>query len=317
MKTRFMLSTAMTAAEQAAGRYLRAPDGHPEAGVVTVDVPEPPAAPPEQKTIEQQYDEEFGSVETDTSGEGDGDGGEAVEESTEEPPKPEGVPDAAKELDELKARNLQLERDLEEARRAPQPKETPKEELSNESTEVKAPDPKDYEFGAADEKFIADTASFHAEQRFNELQEAKQVEARIEAIETSWKGAIETDAVKEQYPDFDELVTKGADEKAWACSPTMAVLIKQSEVGPHVAYELASNAEESRRIAALEPHDQLLEFGRLEGRAMARAEFAATPTPTQKRVPSAPPPPVNRSRGNGGQYATAQDAMYDKMLNEF
>src|SRR5262245_17675185 len=115
MKTRFMISTAMTPAEQAAGRYLRAPDGHPEAGVVAVDVPEPapdPAPAPSAKTTDEQYDEEFGSVEPDASDEGDGDeGGEEGDES-DDPPEPEGAPNQ-KELDELKARNLQLERDLE------------------------------------------------------------------------------------------------------------------------------------------------------------------------------------------------------------
>lgn len=319
MRTRFMLSSAMTAAEQAAGRYLRAPDGHPDAGVVTVDVPEtPPAAPPaaeEAKTIEQQYDEEFGSVEADTSDEGDGDDtGEEGAEAPEPPEEPEGAPES-KELDELKARNLQLEGALEEARKGKAP-EAPVEE-QKESPEVKAPDPADYEFGASDEKFIADNARWHAEQRFNELQEAKQVEEQIAAVETKWKDTIGSDAIKEAYPDFDELVTKGADEKKWACSPTMAILIKNSDVGAHVAHALASNAEESRRIAALDPHQQLLEFGRLEGRAQARAELAAAPPPPQKRQTNAPPPPAARSRGNGGQYATAQDALYDKMLSEF
>jgi hypothetical protein len=327
MKTRLMISSAMTPVEMAAGRFLRAPDGHPEGGAVMVDVPEtppaetPPAAPTDAgKSIEDLYDQEFGGAGPDAP-EGEGDDGEEGEEEPNDPPEPEGAPKEEKtpsELEERDNRIRQLERELEEARKAaPKPQETPK--VEDGPAEAKAPDPADYEFGAADEKFIADHARWHADQRFRELQETAAVEAKIEAMETKWKGAIDTDDIKEAYPDFDEKVTKGADRKDWFCSPTMAVLIKNSDVGPHVAYELASNAAESKRLASLSPEEQLLEFGRLEGRALAKRELAASAAsePAPKRTTNAPPPPDARSRGNGGKFASPQDALYDKMLTEF
>lgn len=319
MKTRLMISSAMTPAEQAAGRFMRAPDGHPEDGAVMIEVPDSPPAeskdePSTEKSVDDQYNEEFGSVEPDADDNVDGDDGKEPSEKKEPEPEPEGVA-LQRRLDELEQAKLQLERELEEVRRA-KPTEAPKEEQV--SQEVKAPNPADYEFGAADERFIADNARWHAEQRFNELEAAKQFEAEVEKVESKWKQASSGDDIKETYPDFEEKVIKGADRKDWFCSPAMALLIKNSDAGPHVAYELASNAEESKRIAALPPHEQLLEFGRLEGRAMARRELAAAAPPAPaKRATSAPTPPAARSRGNGGQFASPQDALYDKMLSEF
>jgi len=326
MKTRLMITSAMTPAEQRVGRYMRAPDAHPDGGVAVAEPPTPveeaaPAAPP-AKSTDDLYDEEFGGG-SDEDGD-DEDGGEGDEEDNEEdedeaaepvkePPVKQPAP-VEERIGELTAELRETQRQLAEEKRlredAAKPKDTPAEEAK------KAPDPADYEFGEADAKFIAASARWHADQRFDERQEMADREAMIAEIETGWKGAISEPSVAEQYPDFEEKVTKGADRKDWACTPVMAVLIKRSDVGVHVAYDLASNADESRRIAALSPEQQLYEIGRIEGRVSA-ALTAKGAEPAPKRATNAPSPPEARSRGAGGKFATDGDALYDKMLREF
>jgi hypothetical protein len=131
-------------------------------------------------------------------------------------------------------------------------------------------------------------------------------------MEVKWSERVTSAA--EKYPDFAEKVTKGADNNAWACPPVVALGIKASEYGPDVAYHLATNVEESRRIASMHPLEQAREFGRLE----ARFELAAKQTeqPKPKTVTQAAPPPSVQARGAGGKFAVSADtedfAAFDK-----
>jgi hypothetical protein len=315
-----MISASMTPIEAKMGRYMRAPD-HDASSAPMIEIDETPTnapavpAAPVGKTTDDLYDEEYGGTVEEASSEEP----EVLEltEEVKEEAKPEAKPenDVQKRIDQLTAELRETQRQLAEASRPREQnsKPTGAEEPKGDG----APNPEDYDFGKADDKFIADWARWNADQRFNERAEQVRVEQQIEAIETSWKGALEAPEVVEAYPDFDEKVTKGADRQEWACSLPMAVLIKRSDVGPDIAYELASNPDESRRIASLSLEEQLLEFGRLEGRASALKGTARSAAPAPKKVPSsAPPPPANRSRGSGGKFANPQDALYDRMLSE-
>jgi hypothetical protein len=102
----------------------------------------------------------------------------------------------------------------------------------------------------------------------------------------------------------------------------MALAIKSSPVGPHVAYELAKNPTEAARIAKLIPVEQAFELGKLEGRHAARVAgkkaVVEEPAPVPAKVASsAPPPPQHRSRGSGGQYVSEIGGLQDRMLKEF
>lgn len=321
----------MTAMERAAGRFLRAPDGHPEGGVVDVTAPTPapdaaeePAPLPINHDIptstEDAYDKEFEGVTLDDTppegqGEEEPEDGETLPEGEAEQP---GAPEEEKTAEQIRIE--ELERELAELRR-PKKEEKPTEQPEPEAVEDKAPNPDDYEFGKADDKFIEDLARWSARQEHAVLRKQESLEAELNTIETGWKGAITAPEIAEQYPDFHEKVTVGAENQTWDCSVPMALLIKNSDVGPHIAYELASNPTEATRLSKLAPQELLLEFGRIEGRHMAKAEAspapAPNPTPAPKRETAAPKPPANRSRGAGGQFETEQGAMYDRMLKEF
>lgn len=248
--------------------------------------------------------------------------GETGAEGEGDKPKPEAKPEGAsveERIGELTAARREAERVAAEARReaddlrrryepAPQPE--------GQNGEDQAPDPTKYEYGEADPKFIADTARFHAREEFAQQTQQAEVRAQIADMEAQWTGKIADPEVVTKYPDFDEKVTKGAEAGSWDCSPLMAIGIKQSSVGPDVAYHLATNPADATRISKLTPMEQALEFGRLEGRFMAAPKTATTPPVTPSK---APPPPAARARGAGGQFAVASDtddfASFDKMAD--
>lgn len=88
-------------------------------------------------------------------------------------------------------------------------------------------------------------------------------------------------AAKQAHPDFDSVVR----DPNLPITPLMADLIRESEVGPEVAYHLGTNREEARRIANLPPHQQAKAFGVLE------AKLVPQPAQTTSNKPIPPNPP--------------------------
>lgn len=322
MKTQLMLGGAfggMTANERRLGRFIRDGEGHPAPVAPATPAATPPATDPSESddfsafesNVDDAGDDDdngSGSVEPAPSGNDDGD--------AEEPPAPQDPEGASvqKRIDELTAARREAERDAAEARReleqlrAHQP---PKKEDTR--SEGEAPNPDDYEFGEADSRFIADTATFYANQAYERRAREAEATAQLREVESRWAGAISNEEIVQQYPDFQEKVTEGANKGSWDCSPLMALMIKSSDVGPHIAYHLASNAAESKRIAGMVPIEQALEIGRLEGRLAAEK---SAKSPAAPRVASNAPPPPQRTRGAGGKFAVEADtddfAAFDK-----
>lgn len=331
---------AMTATERRVGRYLRSPDGHPDAAPTPAADP----APAEEQgpiTVEQMEAEfadpndaanPMGDVEPKhptTEPEAD----EAGEHGPEGEPAPEDKGNSAEErINEQTQARREAERQAAEARReaddlrqrieALEGKVKPTSE--NVPAEDNEPNPADYEFGEADPQFTRDLARYEARQEYQAAERRATVTRELANLEQKWVTNTTSDEIKERYPDFDVKVNKGAESNAWACPPLIALGIKDSDVGADVAYHLADNAEESRRIAKLTPIEQAREFGRLEGkflrerddRAAAAAEAAKTPAP---KVSAAPEPPQSRSRGAGGKFTVDADtddfASFEKMAD--
>lgn len=353
-KTMFMAGAAlgaMTAAERQMGRYMRSPDAHPEPAAPAAEAPaEPapapaaePAPPAKPQTTDDLYDAEFGSAKFGEE-EGDAEPPAPAEpsEPEAEPAKPEGADDQQPKPGDpvkpsLEDRLAAAEAAAEEARREarelreqlqPKPKteeQAPKQEASPEDGR---PDPDDYEFGEADSAYITKLAEWTAEKRFEALMadrdQKTQQQADYADMQSNWEQQISAPEVAEQYPDFQQKVVEGADRGDWHCSPVMTVTIKSSPVARDIAYDLASNAAESKRIAALHPNEQILEIGRLEGKHLylaSQRQAAADPTPTPAPAPvkpsNAPNPPPARARGAGGKFETELDQTYDRMLTEF
>lgn len=206
----------------------------------------------------------------DTSGE------DATAATDEQAPKPK--PTAKDRIDELTAKRREAEREAEywkaKALQAPTTPAT----APQAAPEEQEPNPQDYEHGELDAGFIRDHATFHATKAFEARLEKLNQERSAQAAQTAWQAKEQ--AALTRLPDYEDKVSRGQ----WACSQDMATAIKESDVGPDLAYHLASNPDEARRIAALSPHSQIREIGRLE------AQLTPASRPQAKVVTDAPDP---------------------------
>lgn len=243
----------------------------------------------------------------------DGDGEDDGVDAAEEEPQPRKGKTAKERIQELNAKAREKEREAEYWRGVAEGRIKPQAEAEPEAAAVPepnaGPDPADFEYGESDPKYILARAKFEARQEYEEQRERESIEREIAELETGWKSRVET--AKETYPDFDEKVTARAERGEWPCPPLIALGIKQSEVGDHVAYHLATNLEEATRIAALPDILQAREFGRLEGK------FLNAPQAPARKVTKAPEPPTTLSRGTSGRFENPERSLYRKMLQEF
>lgn len=168
-----------------------------------------------------------------------------------------------------------------------------------------APDPANYEFGEADTKFIADNAVFQAKNAVREEFAAREAAAtqtaQVKELETKQETIFT--AGKEKYPDFEEKVIKGAETKAFPCGKVATLAVLHSPIGQEIAYYLATNVDDAKRIDALSPLEQAREMGKIEARLEAKLPSQAAPV----RTTAAPAPPLHRARGEGGKFAVPDD----------
>lgn len=334
LKSQLLASGAfggMTANEQRLGRFIRDGEGHPApaappAAPAADDFevePAPPAKGPNDFDIKDFTSETVGS-DTPPSGEA----------SQSEPPSDEeaGAPEEQdNKPDELVAARAEADRRVAEAQRRADEAIARAEKAEREAESLRkpkgteegardpdaAPNPDDYEFGEADSRYLSDFADWKVDQRFKQREAEQSMKADVERLEQGWQAAISSEDVTAKYPDFAEKVTKGAETEAWKCSVATAILIKDSAVGPDIAYHLASNPEEAARIASLDVPSQVQEISRLEGRFMYVRDNPGGASPTPKLASDAPTPPAARTRGAGGKFDTSERSMYRKMLQEF
>lgn len=139
------------------------------------------------------------------------------------------------------------------------------------------PNSLDYEEGIAER-----VAQRH---RQEQADTAKEAAAQLAAEAFNYRETI----AREKFADYD-VVTRNPNV---AITPAMAEVIRDSDVGPDVAYHLGKNPAEAARIAALPPARQAAELGRLEAKITA-----PKPLPPQ---PPAPVQPVNAIAAGGSK----------------
>lgn len=204
----------------------------------------------------------------------DDDNGEESTAETSEPKKPaKGV---QKRLDELTRLRHDAERDRDYWRELAMASHKPTPQPTPQHTEGP---PREDQFADWDEYQQA-LIDYRVEQR---LQAVKEQEQRSSVLRTYEERAAK---LREAKPDYDSVVT----DPSLTITPLMAEVIRESEVGPEVAYHLGTNRSEAKRIAALPPHRQAAELGRLEVKLTLEA---AKPTPAPPRpIPPSPPQTV-------------------------
>lgn len=125
--------------------------------------------------------------------------------------------------------------------------------------------------------YVEDLAKYKAHQ----IVEEDKVKAKQSQIEDAY--ADREEAFREKVSDFKQVVAKHPKDGGPAISDVMFAAIKESELGPEIAYHLGKNPEESYRIYGLSTVAQAKEIGKLE------AKLANNP-PEVKKVSNAPEP---------------------------
>ena len=130
------------------------------------------------------------------------------------------------------------------------------------------------------EDYMAARVAYEAEKVVDgRLSKAQQMEAERRAqyeqhrVMSSWQDRQV--AAIEKYADFEEVV----GESDVPISREMGQAIVESDVGTDIAYYLAQNPDEAKRIASLSPIRQIAEIGKLEDRVSKPAAKALTKAP--------------------------------------
>jgi hypothetical protein len=198
-------------------------------------------------------------------------------------------------------------------------------EAAKDGAKTGEPDPKDFEFGELDSRYIRALSRYDAEQALVAHEAKKtttqQTAAQREAAEKFQElKAVFEDAGNEKYPDFEEVVMEGARNKAWALSDDLGALLFESEHGSDIAYMLASDTKLAQKVYAMPVLKQAAWLGKEEAKlsagsgAKAKTDDAET-DPEGKAKPAAAasakvskaPAPINRARGQGSASQTSGD----------
>jgi hypothetical protein len=180
--------------------------------------------------------------------------------------------------------------------------ERAEKEASELRAKLKAPDPNQYDDNA---KYTADLLAHQLDEREVKRADRTAQEAtdeKLEAVKEAWQTRVAD--FKEQAPDFEEVVYSDKVQM----SRETGVLIGEMEDGPQVAYFLAKNAAEARRIDRLPERVKAIELGKLAGKLSA---------PAMKKITQAPEP-IKTISGNqprkSDNFASLSMADYAKAV---
>ncbi len=195
-----------------------------------------------------------------------------------------------------------------------------------------APDPTDttkYQYGELDPKYLKDLSRYEAKAAIREDQEKAKTATAAAAdkeAQDAFKERVATfaEAGEEEFEDFHEtvmetLITKDNPD-GWPCSATLGELLMDSEHGPSIAYALATDVVEARRVFKMSEPRQAIWFGKKEaeldtagsaaneqnqGKAPAAAAGGKSQTKVPVRESKAPPPPSRLPGGSGNRVPNA------------
>lgn len=190
------------------------------------------------------------------------------------------------------------------------------QQLQNIKPKAAEPEP---ELVKPDPRTYTDQAKYDADEKaYLEAVIARGVQKRL--VEERQKEAIErqneqmrqrVEKAKEDIPDFEQVI-QDASRRNPIIPPHIQGAIVESELGPQLAYWLAKNPAEQKRIFALTPAKALLELGKVEIGLATPEKPAAKPTVETTRAPA---PIASISGGEGkvnSDLSNADFATYRK-----
>jgi hypothetical protein len=121
----------------------------------------------------------------------------------------------------------------------------------------------------------------------------KEIEARRETVIKTWQQKLE--ATKAELPDYEVMVSSSS----MSVNDTVRDAIIESDVGPRILYELASNDELAEKLSTMTTASALKIIGKLE------AQFEKTEEPVKAErksvaAKSNAPEPIRPLRSTGG-----------------
>lgn len=155
------------------------------------------------------------------------------------------------------------------------------------------------------EAYLEAKADYQVAAKLQEVEvraERARQEAAIREREESWQQRQKQAA--KRYDDFVE-VTMSDD---LTITPIMAEAIKDSDLGPDVAYYLGKNPDLAEKIARMNPAAQVRELGKIE----ARLESNKEPVKRPSKAP-APIDPIGGGKASSDDLGTMSQAQYEAM----
>jgi hypothetical protein len=145
-------------------------------------------------------------------------------------------------------------------------------------------------------EYAENLAQWSAEQalakRDQEIKQ-KEVEAKRETVIQTWQQKLE--ATKAELPDYEVMVSSSS----MSVNDTVRDAIIESDVGPRILYELASNDELAEKLSNMTTAGALKLIGKLEG----QFEKTEEPAKAEKKTVAAKskaPEPIRPLRSTGG-----------------
>ena len=164
---------------------------------------------------------------------------------------------------EAEARNVELEKRL-AALESTRPAQV-------ETEDNRKPTPDDFKDAFEYVEALADWSAETALARREQEVKQKEVEAKRETVIKTWQQKLES--TKAELPDYEDMVAS-SDVKV---NDTIRDAILESDVGPRILYELASDDELAEKLTTMSTSSALKLIGKLEGQfekteAPAKAE---------------------------------------------
>ena len=193
--------------------------------------------------------------------------------------------------DRLAEENQALKRQLAGNAPAAKPAEAQKPAAPPEAPQYDKPKPKleDFETLESYTEAVSDWKSDERDFKRTQADQARQAHAETQKLVDTWR-TREAEA-KAAYDDYDAAIQAVSHIRI---SPQHQRAILECEHGPEIAYELAKNPDELKRIAAMSPLNAARALGRLEAK-FASSDEPSTAPKTETKASAAPKPikPVN------------------------
>ena len=242
-----------------------------------------------------------------------------VDENPSEPAAKKGQSEPKLAEDEAtgteeKKQNPKLEKRFSELTRARKEAESRAEELEKrlvalesnkapvqaEPQDNRKPTPDDFKDAFEYAEALASWSAENALARREQEVKQKEVEAKRNTVIKTWQEKLET--TKAEFSDYEDMVASSTVK----VNDTVRDAIIESDVGPRILYEIASDDEMAEKLSTMTTSSALKLIGKLE----ARFEKTEEPPKAERKTVAAKsnaPEPIRPLRSTGGVAAVAMD----------